>query len=339
MTGMSNSNSGTSISVAGSAAEARELLVQATAPNSSFTQQRNFSVEQIDRALRLGFRKPRWVWVARDSDGTVLGVVAGWGAEHRQTPFILDFLDLPLERPEVARAILDRAVLDSAEPGRATMEIIHFLPSESALDDDDVARLLDALAASGFRMLVRRHRYRLDVLATEITVPGTRLRFDSIERADDPRLPAIMSEILVGSLDAHDVDALGRGDLETVAAETVAEYLEMDPFESMFLALDPAGTVVGLVIGGLRGSAEIGTASFIGVSHLHRGNGYAAQLLGWITKRIIGDGALFIIGETDDDNFPMAAAFARVGYPHTESRIDLVRDLGAAAAIAIAERV
>jgi hypothetical protein len=36
------------------------------------------------------------------------------------------------------------------------------------------------------------------------------------------------------------------------------------------------------------------------------------------------------VGETDDDNFPMAAAFTKVGYPHTESRIDLVRDLPAA---------
>jgi GNAT superfamily N-acetyltransferase len=327
---VTGNGSGISISAAGSAAEARELLVQATAPNSSFTQQRNFSVEQVDRALRLGFRKPQWVWAARDSEGTVLGVVAGWGAEHRQTPFILDFLDLPLDQPEVARAILDRAVLDSAEPGRATMEIIHFLPSESALDEDEVVRLLDVLAESGFRMLVRRHRYRLDVLSSRISVPSTELRFDSLERADDPRLPAIMAEILVGSLDAHDVDALRRADLETVAALTVEEYLEMDPFESIFLALDPAGTVVGLVIGGLRGSTETGTASFIGVSHRHRGKGYASQLLGWITKRIIGDGALFIIGETDDDNFPMAAAFTRVGYPHTESRIDFVRDLRAA---------
>jgi GNAT superfamily N-acetyltransferase len=142
----------------------------------------------------------------------------------------------------------------------------------------------------------------------------------------------VLAEILVGSLDAHDLDALGRGDLESVARETAAEYLEMDPFDSMFLALDPAipdaaEHPVGLVIGGLRGSVGAATASFIGVSHRHRGRGYAAQLLGWITRKVVGEGALVIIGETDDDNFPMAAAFAKVGYPHTESRIDFVRDL------------
>jgi GNAT superfamily N-acetyltransferase len=112
-----------------------------------------------------------------------------------------------------------------------------------------------------------------------------------------------------------------------VAAETVTEFLGYDPADSFFLGRDPAGAVVGLVVGGLRGSPEIGVASFIGVSHLHRGRGYAAQLLGWITARIIADNAQFVIGETDDDNFPMSAAFTRIGYPHTESRIDFVREL------------
>jgi GNAT superfamily N-acetyltransferase len=176
-------------------------------------------------------------------------------------------------------------------------------------------------------MLVRRHRYRLPVLTTDITIPDTALTFEVITGPDDPRLLQVMREILVGSLDAHDVDALSKGDLDTVAAETVTEFLGYDPADSFFLAIDPEGAVVGLVVGGLRGSPEIGVASFIGVSHPHRGQGYAAQLLGWITARVIGDHAQFVIGETDDDNFPMAAAFTRVGYPHTESRIDFVREL------------
>jgi GNAT superfamily N-acetyltransferase len=313
-------------------AQARALLLAATPPNSSFTQSRNFSTEQIDRALRLGFRKPPWVWAAHDVNDNLLGVVAGWGSKARKTPFILDFLDLPIESPDVAHALLDRAVADSSEPGRSTIEIIHFLPTDSATNDPEVAAFIDLLAASGFRLLVRRRRYRMDVLAGTADVPDTALQFDSLERADDPRLPAILGEILVGSLDAHDIDALTRSDLSTVARDTADEYLEMDPVDSMFLALDPtipdAGDrVVGLVIGGLRGTAENGTASFIGVSHRHRGKGYAAQLLGWITKRMVGAGALFIIGETDDGNFPMAAAFTRVGYPQTESRIDFVREL------------
>jgi GNAT superfamily N-acetyltransferase len=314
------------ISTPTSTLQARALLVGATPPNESFTQLSNFSDEKIDRALRLKFRRPAWVWFATDGDGTVLGVVAGWGAAARTTADILDFLDLPKD-PEVAHALLERAIADSREPGRHSMEVIHFLPSQSRLDDPPLANLIATLAASGFRMLVRRHRYRLPVQTADITIPETELTFEVIAGPDDPRLLQVMREILVGSLDAHDLAALAKGDLDTVAAETVTEFLGYDPADSFFLAIDPAGAVVGLVVGGLRGSPEIGVASFIGVSHLHRGRGYAAQLLGWITARVVGENAQFVIGETDDDNFPMAAAFTKVGYPHTESRIDFVREL------------
>jgi GNAT superfamily N-acetyltransferase len=318
------------IGSASSVAHARSLLAGATPPNASFTQTSNFSDERIDRALRLGFRKPEWVWFAADGEasgqGAVLGVVAGWGAATRQTAGILDFLDLPTD-PEIAAALLERAVSDSAEPGRRSVEIIHFIPSESRLADPDLAALIDTLAASGFRMLVRRHRYRLPVLSSQVQIPPTELTFEALTSEDDPRLPAVLAEILVGSLDAHDIAALADRDLEVVAAETAKEFLESDPFDSFFLASDSTGAVVGLVVGGLRGSPDIGVASFIGVSHLHRGHGYAAQLLGWITRRMIADNAQTLIGETDDDNFPMDAAFRRVGYPHTESRIDFVREI------------
>jgi GNAT superfamily N-acetyltransferase len=315
------------IAAAESAEQARGLLLGATPPNTSFTQTSNFSEEKIDRALRLGFRKPEWVWFASDEAGAVLGVVAGWGAAARETAGILDFLDLPTDG-QIAAALLDRAVADSREPGRRTVEIIHFLPNVSRLPDDkQLSALVETLAASRFRMLVRRHRYRLPVLSAPVTIPETDLTFEPLKSEDDPRLPSILAEILVGSLDAHDVAAMATGNLETVARETAKEFLEGDPWESFFLAVDPDGAIVGLVVGGLRGSPDIGVASFIGVSHLHRGHGYAAQLLGWITREMIGNNAQFIIGETDDDNFPMDAAFAKVGYPHTESRIDFVRDI------------
>ena len=43
---------------------------------------------------------------------------------------------------------------------------------------------------------------------------------------------------------------------------------------------------------------------------------------------MIGEKAQFLIAAADDDNFPMAAAFTMVDDPHTESRIDFVRELG-----------
>jgi ribosomal protein S18 acetylase RimI-like enzyme len=315
------------IAVPSTLAEARTLLVAATPPNQSFTQVLNFSPERIDRALRLGLRKPEWVWAALADDGTTLGVVAGWGAEARETPWILDFLNLPTDRPEVSLALLERAVADSSRPEEAPLEIIHFLPIDSATDDPDVQALIAILDAAGFRMLVRRHRYRMTVAEAELQIPQTSLRFEVLAGPEDPRLVAVLEEILVGSLDAHDLADLAAaelqgGSLHTVAVDTAREYLEFDPADSMFLAIDDSGEVVGLVVGGLRGSPEIGTASFIGVSHRHRGKGYAGQLLGWMTAKLINAGAVYIVGETDDQNFPMANAFEKVGYPHTESRID-----------------
>ena len=337
-----NRDEAVTIATAESVEDARRLLLAATPPNSSYTQLRNFSAEQIDRALLLGFRKPQWVWIARNELGATLGVAAGWGSEQRQTPFVLDFFDLRLDRPAVVRSLLDRVSADCAEPGRATLDLIYFLPAGVALGDPKTRDFIGGVEASGFRPLVRRHRYRLEIASDPVSVPGTQLRFEAAESADDPRLRTVMADILVGSLDAHDVAGLQRADVATIARETIAEYVEMDPVESMFLAYDSGGELVGLVIGGLRGSGASGsgangtgakstgangTASFIGVSHRHRGHGYAAQLLGFITQRMIDEGAAWIIGETDYENFPMAAAFTKVGYPTSESRLDFVRAL------------
>lgn len=318
------------IAAATSVKQARTLLLGATPPNSSFTQVSNFSAPKIARAYRLGFRKPAWTWFAADEGGAVLGVVAGWGAAARTTAGILDLLDLPSD-PVIAAALLERAVADSTEPGRRSIEVIHFVPIESTLDDPPLAALVAALAASGFRLLVRRHRYRMIVADARVDIPSTDLRFEALDSESDRRLPAMLAEILVGSLDAHDIAAMAKGDLATVASETAVEFLEGDPWDSFFLAIDPGGATVGLVVGGLRGSPDVGVASFVGVSHRHRGNGYAAQLLGFITARTIAAGAGILVGETDDDNFPMDAAFRRVGFPHTESRLDFVRDLDTSA--------
>ena len=319
-------------------AEAREILVAATRPNDSFTQRQLFSEEHIDRALRLGYRRADWVWVATGandgkggsddsahSDGETIGVVSGWGAEHRDAPWVLDFFDLARASDEVALDLIERAAADTAGDDAGQVELILFLPTETPLNDPTLARFVAILARARFRMLVRRRRYRLVVEGADVRLPDTQLRFEPIAGAEDPRLVSVLAEILVGSLDAHDLAALEKSDLDRVAQETAVEYLEMDAPESVFLAFDSADELVGLVIGGLRGGGSNGTASFIGVSHRHRGHGYAAQLLGWITARMIAAGAETIIGETDDGNFPMARAFEAVGYPQTESRIDFQR--------------
>jgi GNAT superfamily N-acetyltransferase len=327
--------------------EARRAIAAARPAIDSPTQRQIFGRAHSDDALERGMRKPEWVWIARDAGapqvggahlggaqlgaaqlgGAQLGVVAGWGTAARSAPWILDLIDVPSDRPDVARALIERATADSIGMGSSPIEINLFAPADDPLGDPAVSEVLSLARLCGYRMLVQRRRYRLEPATSEIFVPPTALSFERASGADDPRLAAIYAEILVGSLDAHDQAALATGELETVARETIAEFAEYDPVESFFLATNPEGRLVGLVVGGLRGSADRGVASFIGVSHRHRGNGYAAQLLGWITARVVAEGATSIIGETDLGNTPMAKAFTAVGYPQTESRIDLVHEL------------
>ncbi|MDQ1572087.1 MAG: hypothetical protein QOF79_2761 [Actinomycetota bacterium] len=304
--------------------DARRILAAATPAIDSPTQKLNLSGDQLALVFDRGFRRPEWVWEARDSDGRSLGVVAGWGGPDFPAPRILDVVAVPLEGHEVGVQLLNRAIEESAALGTPRIEIIQFAPAVDPLMDDGVIATRALIEACDYRMLVQRFRYELVVADSRPNIPPTRLRFESVASADDPRLEQIMAELLVGSLDAHDIAALATGDLAAVARETVAEYAGLDPIESFFLAIDESNDVVGLVIGGMRTSRDRGVASFIGVSHRHRGRGYAGQLLGFITARIIDQGARLIIGETDQGNVPMAKAFTFVGYPQTESRIDFV---------------
>jgi GNAT superfamily N-acetyltransferase len=67
-----------------------------------------------------------------------------------------------------------------------------------------------------------------------------------------------------------------------------------------------------------------GVVLFVGVARDHRGHGYGRQLLAWQTRALLDGGATVLIADTDNDNHPMARAFADVGWPQTETRIDLV---------------
>jgi GNAT superfamily N-acetyltransferase len=311
-----------------STADARRILAAATPAIDSPTQKHNLSGDQLDLVFDRGFRRPEWVWEARDSDGRSVGVVAGWGGPDFPAPRILDVVAIPLDDAVPLEShgaqLLKRAIEESAALGTPRIEIIQFAPAVDPLVDDGVIAIRALIEACDYRMLVQRFRYELVVADNPPNIPPTRLRFEPVASADDPRLEQIMAELLVGSLDAHDIAALAKGDLAAVARETIAEYSGLDPIESFFLAIDESNDVVGLVIGGMRTSKDRGVASFIGVSHRHRGRGYAGQLLGFITARIIDQGARLIIGETDQGNVPMAKAFTFVGYPQTESRFDFV---------------
>jgi RimJ/RimL family protein N-acetyltransferase len=64
---------------------------------------------------------------------------------------------------------------------------------------------------------------------------------------------------------------------------------------------------------------------YVAVLPEHRGHGYSYDLLVEATHLLVAEGADRIIANTDVTNLPMAAAFAKAGYPVTDRRIDLVR--------------
>jgi ribosomal protein S18 acetylase RimI-like enzyme len=308
-----------------STADEAVALLQAFKPAiDSPTQHQIFSEEHQRMAFERGSRKPEWVWAAVSNDGEPLCAVAAWGPPARQAPWMLDWLAAPLEHSDLARALVRRATADCKAAGSDEFEALLYAPAiVDPPSDPSVAAAISVFEDAGYSLLVVRRRYDVQTNAASISIPETQLRFEQLEDGADPRLSAVYGEILVNSLDAHDAAALAHASLDEVVRTNLADMLEDDPVSSYNLAIDKDDNVVGLAVGSLRGPVGRGVASYIGVSHRFRGNGYAAQLLGFITSRLIEAGAVNIIAETDVANVPMAAAFDKVGYPQTESRVDL----------------
>lgn len=63
---------------------------------------------------------------------------------------------------------------------------------------------------------------------------------------------------------------------------------------------------------------------YIGVVPERRGHGYAYDLLVEGTQLLAAEGVDRIVAATDSTNTPMAAAFAKAGYPITSHVINLV---------------
>lgn len=87
------------------------------------------------------------------------------------------------------------------------------------------------------------------------------------------------------------------------------------------LAYTVDGELVGLTVPGRNyGGPTIG---IVAVVPERRGHGYAYDLLVEATHLLVAEGATEITAETDTANTPMAATFARAGYPVVQERVYL----------------
>ena len=303
--------------------EARALLAASPPSVQSPTELRLRGDEHLDDTFSHGWRRPEWVWAVRYAgDPAPLGVVAASG-----TPFpddrawVLNFFGVPAD-PAAAAALVAHAT--EAVLAAGADEAGFFAPTDTSASDPSVAAIVAPLRASGWRLLVERRHYEFAPgadLAADVPVS---LTFEQLTDPADPRLAACHREVMRDTLDAHDAATVARVGFDEGCREALAFLLESDPVDCINLAFDSEGEPVGFVSGLVRpnGRAFI---LFVGVAHDHRGHGYGRQLLAWQTRRLLEAGATVLIADTDNQNVPMAKAFAEVGWPQTETRLDFVR--------------
>jgi ribosomal protein S18 acetylase RimI-like enzyme len=302
-----------------SVAEAHTLLAASPMPVDSATQRRIRADENLLDYLDSGRRRPEWVWGVRsDDDPAPLGVVGAFGTHGI---FLLDVFGLPHD-PEVARALISR-VTEEALADHDPVEVCLFAPAGSTLHDAALAPLAEPLRAAGWRLLVERRHYEFEPHPDLAAAEETALVLERLSDQTDPRLAACYRKIMRETLDAHDHELVERLGFDAACAESLADLVGDQPVDRIHLAIDAQGAVVGIVAGFVHPNGR-GVLWFVGVARDHRGHGYGRQLLAWQTRQLLAGGATTLIADTDNDNVPMARAFADVGWPQTETRIDLV---------------
>lgn len=301
--------------------EAHALLAASPMPVDSRTQRRIRSVAYLAANFESGRRRPDWVWGVRH-EGTpdVLGVVGAFVTPDGHT--LLDVFGLP-DDPEAASVLVAWAS-DEARAVAGDQEVCVFAPAGTRVDDAVLAHLVGPLSAAGWKLLVERRHYEFEPPEGFAADETTELAFEQLSDAADPRLAACHREVMRETLDTHDRQLIDRLGFESACDQSLSSLVTEDPVDCIHLAADPRGDVVGMVSGFVHPNKR-SVVLFVGVAHDHRGHGYGRQLLAWQTRRLLEAGGTTLIADTDNDNVPMARAFADVGWEQTETRIDFVR--------------
>ncbi|HEX4089106.1 MAG TPA: GNAT family N-acetyltransferase [Trebonia sp.] len=270
-----------------------------------------FGARYRDIAARGNYR-PAFTWVAL-RDGVVVARAAWWSRPADAAPAVLDWFDFTDQ--EAAVELLRTA------PGPAEFSLV--LPPDwrdrPAVAQAAQARIAAAEAA-GMALLVERYGYRWTPACGLPARPG-RLVFTP--EPDDNVIHNIFVRVHQGSLDAHAQHVTAVSGLDAAAAEDLQILRLMPgPREWWRTAFTADGELVGLTVPSRNFTDPV--IGYIGVLPEQRGHGYAYDLLVEATHLLAAEGADRIIANTDVTNTPMAANFAKAGYPVTDRRIDLV---------------
>ncbi|MEE1758051.1 GNAT family N-acetyltransferase [Streptomyces sp. SP18BB07] len=256
--------------------------------------------------------RPDWKRVAL-RDGEVVARGAWWGGPDDPEPVNINWFDVAEGEEEAGAELLRSA------PWQVELEIN--LPGgwrdEPDLRPAAEARFAAARAA-GYEPLVERFLYRWTPERGLPERPG-RLRFRA--EPDDTVFFDALRRIHSVTLDAHALKAIEEGGLDQAAQEELDFFHWCpSPREWWQIAHTPEGDLAGIHIPAHNPSGP--TIGFIGVVPEQRGHGYAYDLLAECTHFLVEQGAEFVSGATDRGNFPMAANFAKAGFPVVSERIN-----------------
>ncbi|MFG2959265.1 GNAT family N-acetyltransferase [Streptomyces sp. NPDC048291] len=247
-------------------------------------------------------------------DGRVVARAAWWGRPEDAEPLLINWFDVAEGEEEAGAELLRGAPWQVGE-----LE----LDLPTGWHDDPVRRTaaetgFAAARKAGFELLVERYNYRWTPGCGLPERPG-RLVFTP--EPDDRVFFDALCGINSVTLDAHARRALEQGGVEQAAQEEMDVFHWMpSPREWWQVARTPDGTPVGIHIPARNPAGPC--VGFIGVLPEQRGHGYAYDLLVECTHFLVEHGADFIAAATDQGNTPMAAHFAKAGYPVVRERVN-----------------
>jgi RimJ/RimL family protein N-acetyltransferase len=282
---------------------------------------------ELEEDLAAGRRRPEWMWVALHGDRLVARA-AWWGREKECDPLVLDVFDIDDDGDDPSRIdigvwLLETAIADIVSSDARPPVYSRFIPPDWRDNDKDRQVVEDRVAALeqvGARLLVERLRLEWRS-GTRISAPSGRLAFRPV--TDRAELVELMTLVLDGTLDAHSLEALGRGSARQAAAEQYdGELMSFpSPRDWWRVATLSGGDPVGFVIPARNDYNPI--IAYIGVLPGHRGRGYIDDLLAEGTRILAATNAPRIRASTDLANVPMANAFQRAGYVICQRQIDM----------------
>lgn len=264
-----------------------------------------------DMAARGDYR-PEWTWVALRG-GVAVARAAWWGGPDDDAPLALDWFDFT--DADAAVALLRTAPLQAEYPLR--------LPpgwrGSPAVVQAAGARIAAAEAA-GLRFLVERYCYRW---TPQCGMPARSARLEFRPEPDDAVILDVFRRVHQGTLDAHARRIIAASGADAAARDDLNILRWMpSPRGWWRLAFTPAGELAGVTVPCRTYTRPV--IGYVAVLPEQRGHGYGYDLLAEATHLLVAEGAGEIAASTDVTNTPMAAAFARAGYPVIQHEVDLV---------------